>query len=99
MKDQHLAVAALACLAIGCGWAVYSMINTTDYCPPPPASSAAALFAPCQAFEPAIGRAVAEQEQANRQLAAAQAQLMAAGDQLSADEHATVGIAPTKSLH
>ena len=55
-----LGAAILAC-AVYVGLAVYS-VRSTDYCPQPSAASVTTLFAPCQAFDTAMGRRVTKKE-------------------------------------
>src|SRR5712671_2172047 len=60
MKSDYLVAALLvAIVAIGLGSSVHS---SSKYCPNPSAASVAALFAPCQAFDTAMGRSVSKQE-------------------------------------
>jgi hypothetical protein len=63
MKDGDLAAIAIAtAVAAGAGLAVYSVKGTDYYCPPPSAASVATLFAPCQAFDTAMGHKVTKKE-------------------------------------
>jgi hypothetical protein len=55
-----LGAAILAC-AVYVGLAVYS-VGSADYCPQPSAASVTTLFAPCQAFDTAMGRRVTKKE-------------------------------------
>ena len=57
MKD--LFVAVIAIVAAVAGLAVYLVKGTDYYCPQP---SAASLFAPCQAFDTAMGHKVTKKE-------------------------------------
>ncbi len=60
MKSDYLVAALLVALvAIGLGSSVHS---SSMYCPNPSAASVAALFAPCLAFDSAMGRSVSKQE-------------------------------------
>ncbi len=60
MKSDYLVAALLvAIVAIGLGSSVDS---SSKYCPNPSAASVAALFAPCLAFDSAMGRSVSKQE-------------------------------------
>ena len=61
MKSQYLAAIAITAVCAGAGWAVQS-VRTADYCPQPSAASVATLFAPCQAFDTAMGHAVTREE-------------------------------------
>ena len=62
MKCEYLAAALLAFVAaaisIGANWTG----SGSNYCPSPSAASVTALFAPCQAFDTATGRAVSKSE-------------------------------------
>jgi hypothetical protein len=62
MKRQNLfaTLFAICGVAIGAG-AIWSHPGG-DYCPNPSAASVTALFAPCQAFDSAMGREVTRQE-------------------------------------
>jgi len=60
MKD--LFVAAIAIVAAVAGLAVYLVKGTDYYCPQPSAASVATLFAPCQAFDTAMGHKVTKTE-------------------------------------
>ena len=60
MKD--LFVAAIAIVAAVAGLAVYLVKGTDYYCPQPSAASVATLFAPCQAFDTAMGHKVTKKE-------------------------------------
>jgi len=63
MSIQHLAVIAIAtAVAAGAGLAIQSVRGTDYYCPPPSAASVAMLFAPCQAFETAMGHKITKKE-------------------------------------
>ena len=61
MKSDYL-VAALMVGAVAIGLA--SSVNSSKYCPNPSAASVTALFAPCLAFDSAMGRSVSKQEAA-----------------------------------
>jgi hypothetical protein len=110
MKDYFLAAIAIAALAAGGVSAAYS-VRTADYCPQPSAASVTALFAPCQAFETAMGPAITADEamdmglpRLDEQPAAIPAkqpdltpeQLVAEDFQSIAREHATAGVANSK---
>ena len=63
MSTQNLAVLAIAAaVAAGAGHAIRSVGGTDYYCPPPSAASVATLFAPCQAFDTAMGRKITKKE-------------------------------------
>ena len=107
MKDAHVAGVALACLVIGSGWAAYSIVKTTDYCLPQSGSPLGTLFAPCQAFKTTIARTVIDKEiQLGLLTADEQPVIPSIGqpaypvterDASGWDEHATVGVAPSRS--
>ncbi|MEA2795248.1 MAG: hypothetical protein QOI87_2628 [Bradyrhizobium sp.] len=60
MKSDYLVAALLVgAVAIGLASSVHS---SSKYCPNPSAASVAALFAPCLAFDNAMGRSVSKQE-------------------------------------
>jgi hypothetical protein len=60
MKDDYLIAALLVgAAAIGLGAMVHSQ---SEYCPDPSPASVTALFAPCQAFDTAMGHQVSKQE-------------------------------------
>jgi hypothetical protein len=61
MRSRYLAGIVIAALATGIASAAYS-IRSSDYCPQPSAASVAMLFAPCQAFDTAMGHAVTREE-------------------------------------
>ena len=110
-KDAHVAGVALACLAIGSGWAAYSIVKTTDYCLPQSGSPLGTLFAPCQAFKTTIARTVIDKEiQLGLLTADEQPVIPSIGqpavsptypvtekDQSDWAEHATVGVVRTRS--
>ena len=62
MKSDYLFAALLVTVAVaislGANWAG----SGSSYCPSTSASSVAALFAPCQAFDTAMGHPVSKQE-------------------------------------
>jgi hypothetical protein len=107
MRTAYLASIATVALGAIVGSAVYS-IGTADYCPQPSPSSVATLFAPCQAFDAAMGRSITKKEAAQmgllktdgrpavapaRQPEPTPAQLVAEDFQIIAQERATVGVA------
>jgi hypothetical protein len=110
MKTQYLAPMALAALAAGIGWTAYSF-RSDDYCPQPSTANVATLFAPCQAFDTAMGHSVTKQEAVQiglldpdgrptanptKQTAPTLDQLVADDFQAIAKEHSTVGVARSK---
>ena len=63
MRTQDLAVLAIATVVVaGAGRAIQSGWGTDYYCPPPSAASVATLFAPCQAFDTAMGHKITKKE-------------------------------------
>ena len=70
-----------------------SVKSEPDYCPQPSAASVAKLFAPCQAFESAIGHAITKKEAVQMGLLTPDEQPERPATQLAAGEHATVGLA------
>ena len=86
MKD--LFVAVIAIVAAVAGLAVYFVKGTDYYCPQPSAASVATLFAPCQAFDAAMGHKVTKKE-------AVMMGLLTPAEPTSpaTKEHATVGVA------
>jgi hypothetical protein len=106
MRTEYLAAIAIAALSAGAAYAVYS-VKTDDYCPQPSAASVAALFAPCQAFDTAMGRSVTKQDAvrmgllrpdeqpgpAPQKQEPSPAQLIAQDFQILAQERATSGVA------
>jgi hypothetical protein len=61
MKSDYL-VAALLVGAVAIGLGANSVYSSNKYCPKPSAASVATLFAPCQAFDSAMGRPVSKEE-------------------------------------
>ena len=98
MRTEYLAAIAIAALSTGAAFAVYS-VKTDDYCPQPSAASVAALFAPCQAFDTAMGHAVTKKEAVMMGLLTPAEQPTPPATQLAAQEHATVGVAMAKRAH
>jgi hypothetical protein len=62
MKSQYLAAALFAVCAVAIGVGANTIRPSDQYCPNPSARSVAALFAPCPAFDTAVGRPVSRQE-------------------------------------
>jgi hypothetical protein len=62
MKSDYLfavlLVIVVVAISLGANWTG----SNSNYCPPPSAASVATLFAPCQAFESAMGHRVSKQE-------------------------------------
>ena len=103
MKD--LFVAVITAVAAVAGLAVYVVKGTDYYCPQPSAASVATLFAPCQAFNSAMGRSVTKQEavqmgllRPDEQPAPTPDKTVADEHQIIAQEHATVGVANSKPV-
>jgi hypothetical protein len=61
MKSDYI-VAGILVGAMVVGLGAYSGHPGGEYCPSPSAASVATLFAPCQAFDSAMGRKVSKQE-------------------------------------
>jgi hypothetical protein len=61
MKSDYI-VGGILVGAMVVGLGAYSVRQGDQYCPSPSAASVVALFAPCQAFESAMGREVSKQE-------------------------------------
>jgi hypothetical protein len=61
-SDNIVAGILFGAMVVGLG--AYSVRSGDEYCPSPSAASVATLFAPCQAFESAMGRKVSKQEAA-----------------------------------
>jgi hypothetical protein len=61
MRTEDLVVIAAMAVAASTGIA-YWVKSEPNYCPQPSASSVATLFAPCQAFDTAMGHTVTMQE-------------------------------------
>jgi len=63
MKSWYLVGIAIAAFALYVGVVIqFVRSQSAYYCPPPSAASVATLFAPCQAFESAMGHRVSKQE-------------------------------------
>jgi hypothetical protein len=91
MRTEDLAVIVILAVAAGAGIA-YSVKSEPSYCPQPSPASVARLFAPCLAFESAIGHRVTKQEAVMMGLLTP-AEPASPATQLAAKEHATVGAA------
>jgi hypothetical protein len=71
MKSRYLVGIAIAACALYVGLVIQSVTSQSSYyCPPPSAASVATLFAPCQAFESAMGHRVSKKEAAQMGLLA-----------------------------
>ncbi|MET4426680.1 hypothetical protein [Bradyrhizobium sp. RT3a] len=95
MKIAYLAAIAISAFAIGSGFAVHT-VRLADNCPSPSASSVAALFAPCQAFEVAGGSSI-DNEQAVRMGLLPLDKQAVPTTQFAEQEHATVGVGRSKA--
>ena len=63
MNQGDLAALAIAiAVAAGAGLAIYSVRGTDYYCPSPSPASVATFFAPCQAFDTAMGHKISKEE-------------------------------------
>jgi len=62
MKDLPAALAIAAAVAAGAGLTIKHLWPTDYYCPPPTAASVETLFAPCQAFDTAMGHKITKKE-------------------------------------
>jgi hypothetical protein len=91
MRTEDLAVIVILAVAAGAGIA-YSVKSEPSYCPPPSPASVATLFAPCQAFESAMGHRVTKREAVMMGLLTP-AEPTSPATQLAAKERATVGVA------
>ena len=61
MKSDYIVAGILAgAMVVGLG--AYSVQSSDQYCPSPSAASVVTLFAPCQAFDNAMGHPVSNQE-------------------------------------
>jgi len=61
MKDLA-ALAIAAAVAAGAGLMIEYVRGTDCYCPPATAASVETLFAPCQAFDTAMGHKITKKE-------------------------------------
>jgi hypothetical protein len=84
-----LVIVAVAAISLGANLTG----SNSDYCPPPSAASVATLFAPCQAFESAMGHRVTKQEAVQMGLLTPDEQPEPPATQVAAGEHATMGSA------
>jgi hypothetical protein len=62
MKSDYIAAAILVMVAVAIGAGMNTVHPSSDYCPSPSPASVEALFAPCQAFDTAMGHSVSKQE-------------------------------------
>ena len=112
MRTGDFVGIVIMAFAAGAGIVAYSAKSEPDYCPPPSPASVARLFAPCQAFDTALGHTVTRQQAVRMGLlkptdqpaltpaqppAPAPAQLVAEDFQIM--EHATVGVANSPRQH
>jgi hypothetical protein len=91
MRTGDLAVIVIMAVAAGAGIA-YSVKSEPTYCPQPSSASVVTLFAPCLAFESAMGHRVTRREAVMMGLLTP-AEPTSPAAQLAAKEHATVGVA------
>jgi hypothetical protein len=92
MRTKDLAVIVTMAVAAGAGIAYSVKSEPRYYCPQLSAASVATLFAPCLAFESAMGHRVTKQEAVMMGLLTP-AEPMSPATQLATKEHATVGVA------
>ena len=62
MKDLYAALGIATAIAAGAGLTIKHVAGTDYYCPPPTAASVETLFAPCQAFDTAMGHKITKKE-------------------------------------
>jgi hypothetical protein len=62
MKDLYAALAIATAITAGAGLTIKHVRGTDYYCPPATAASVETLFAPCQAFDTAVGHKITKQE-------------------------------------
>ena len=62
MKDLAAALTIATAIAAGAGLTIKHLRGTDYYCPPPTAASVETLFAPCQAFDTAMGHKITKKE-------------------------------------
>jgi len=62
MKDLAAALTIATAIAAGAGLTIKHLWPTDYYCPQPTAASVETLFAPCQAFDTAMGRKITKKE-------------------------------------
>jgi hypothetical protein len=55
MKSDYIAAAILVMVAVAIGAGMNAVHPSSDYCPSPSPASVEALFAPCAAFDTAMG--------------------------------------------
>jgi hypothetical protein len=92
MRTKDLAVIVTMAVAAGAGIAYSVKSERRYYCPPQSPASMETLFAPCLAFDSAMGRRVTKQEAVLMGLLTP-AEPTSPATQLAAKEHATVGAA------
>jgi hypothetical protein len=62
MKELAAALTIATAVAAGAGLTIKHLRGTDYYCPPPTAASVETLFAPCQAFDTAMGHKITRKE-------------------------------------
>ena len=62
MKDLAAALTIATAIAAGAGLTIKHLWPTDYYCPPPTTASVETLFAPCQAFDTAMGHKITKKE-------------------------------------
>jgi len=62
MRDLFAALTIATAIAAGAGLTIKHVRGTDYYCPPPTAASVETLFAPCQAFDTAMGHKLTKKE-------------------------------------
>ena len=62
MKELAAALTIATAIAAGAGLTIKHLWPTDYYCPPPTAASVETLFAPCQAFDTAMGHKITKKE-------------------------------------
>ncbi len=92
MKNRDLAALAIAIAICGSGYAAYMVRDQGNVCPRPSATSVASLFAPCQAFDTAIGHSVSKSEAVQVGLLAPDEPALPQATRLAGRDHATVGM-------
>jgi hypothetical protein len=84
MKSDYVA-AGLLVGAVAIGLGAKSIRSGDEYCPAPSAASVATLFAPCQAFEMAMGGPVTRQQAVRLGLLIPDRQPAPAGTQVASE--------------
>ncbi|MET4426411.1 hypothetical protein ABIB87_009024 [Bradyrhizobium sp. JR18.2] len=91
MKSRDLAAIVVATVICGIGYTAYVVRDQGNVCPRPSATSVASLFAPCQAFDTAIGHSVSRPQAVQMGLLAPVEQVSPQATRLARQERATVG--------